>query len=77
MAALPQEQEIFSEEAVSSAIQRAATLMGYEKLKNEQFNAVSAVLAGKDTFAALPTGFGKSVIYGILPLAFDELKGNT
>ena len=51
--------------------------MGYEKLKNEQFNAVSAVLAGKDTFAALPTGFGKSVIYGILPLAFDELKGNT
>ena len=49
MAALPQEQEIFSEGAVSSAIQRAATLMGYEKLKNEQFNAVSAVLAGKDT----------------------------
>ena len=29
---------------------------------------------GHDTFVSLPTGYGKSMIYGLLPLLFDRLR---
>ena len=45
------------------------------KLKNKQEEAVLAVLNKRDAFTVLPTGYGKSIIYGILPLAFDFLLG--
>ena len=32
-------------------------------LKSEQEEAVMSLLSGKDVFAVLPTGFGKSLIY--------------
>ena len=32
-------------------------------------------ISGKDTFVILPTGYGKSIIYGILPLMFDYVFG--
>ena len=35
----------------------------FRSLKPEQKIAVDALLAGKDVFAVLPTGFGKSFIY--------------
>jgi len=38
-------------------------------------DALLSKLNGKDTFVALHTGFGKSAIFGILPFAFDEMKG--
>jgi superfamily II DNA helicase RecQ len=31
---------------------------------------------GRDTFVSLPTGFGKSFIYGCLPKAFDLMLGH-
>ena len=34
-------------------------------------------MKGNDVFAALPTGYGKSVIFGILPAAYDILRGHT
>ena len=38
--------------------------------------AVTSYIEGrKDTFVSLPTGFGKSLIYGVLPSIFDKLKG--
>ena len=43
------------------------------KLKDEQFRAVESVLRGKDVLAVLPTGFGKSLIYQILPDVFDYM----
>ena len=46
------------------------------KLKDKQVEAVCAFVEGNDTFVALPTGYGKSLIYGILPYVFDKLKGN-
>ena len=40
-----------------------------------QVEAVKSFISGKDTFVILPTGYGKSVIYGVLPLMFDYMFG--
>ena len=34
-----------------------------------------ALVSCKDTFVSLPTGYGKSIIYGVLPILFDKLNG--
>lgn len=44
-------------------------------LKEKQLEAILKFLSGKDVFVSLPTGYGKSLIYEILPLVFDILKG--
>ena len=61
-------------DAIDDAIDDSAAFLGKE-LKAEQLAAISAFAHGKDTFIALPTGYGKSLIYGILPLVFDRLRG--
>jgi len=48
-----------------------------DKLKAKQVEAVEAFLGGSDTFVSLPTGYGKSIIYSVLPYAFDKLRGTT
>ena len=48
---------------------------GIEKLKEKQSEAVLAFVNGQDVFVSLPTGYGKSIIYGILPILFDNWKG--
>ena len=45
------------------------------KLKDKQLEAVLSFMSGNDVFVSLPTGYGKSLIYGILPLAFDIFRG--
>ena len=59
--------------AVTSAFQHLTT--SYQHLKEEQAEAVKALLAGKEVFAQLPTGFGKTTILALLPraLTFDFL----
>ena len=42
------------------------------RLKEEQLVAVEQFVSGKDVFVSLPTGFGKSLIYGILPAVYDR-----
>ncbi len=44
-------------------------------MKDKQMEAILAVVRGKDTFVSLPTGFGKSMIYGVLPMVFDKKRG--
>ena len=34
------------------------------------------VMKGRDVLAVLPTGFGKSLIYRVLPDTFDFMAGN-
>ena len=36
-------------------------------LKDEQVNAISALCSGENVFAILPTGYGKSDIFGLYP----------
>ena len=44
-------------------------------LKDKQVEAIQKFCQGLDVFVSLPTGFGKSMIYGLLPLIFDRAKG--
>ena len=36
-------------------------------LKEKQLEAIISFLKGFDVFITLPTGYGKSIIYGLLP----------
>ena len=49
---------------------------GETYLKDKQREAVQTFLQGIDTVVALPTGYGKSVIFATLPYVFDSLRGN-
>ena len=57
------------------ALEAATRKMGMDSLKDMQKKAILAFVGGKDTFVSLSTGYGKSVIYGILPMMYDELLG--
>lgn len=54
--------------------QIAQQVFGYEHLRAGQREALEALLAGRDTLAIMPTGFGKSAIYQIAGL---RIKGVT
>ena len=44
-------------------------------LKDMQLEAILSFVNGRDTFVSLPTGYGKSLVYAILPSVFDRIKG--
>ena len=43
--------------------------------RDKQLEAIKCFCAGHDVFVSLPTGYGKSLIYAVLPLIFDRIKG--
>jgi ATP-dependent DNA helicase RecQ len=43
----------------------ASSYFGWESLRPEQFDAMTAVLNGRDVLAVMPTGSGKSAIYQV------------
>ena len=55
-------------------VQEVAKDLGFN-LKQKQLEAVLTFLSGNDVFVSLPTGYGKSIIYAILPSVFDKYKG--
>lgn len=59
--------------AVVDACLKAARALGYQELKKEQLEAIEKLVAGKDVFVALPTGFGKSLCFAVLPSVFNTL----
>ena len=58
------------EEAFVFALDR----LGYEKLREEQEKVFRAFVSSIDVFAALPTGYRKSLGFALLPHVFDHLK---
>ena len=51
--------------------------LGLTELKPEQQEAVQLLLRGKNVFETLPTGYGKSAIYQVLPLCTKSLQSST
>jgi len=59
----------------TSALDEATREIGICCLKPKQREAIESFASGRDLFVSLPTGYGKSIIYAILPLLFDKLRG--
>ena len=66
---------VFSEDEFSSALAKAITNFKYSSLKKEQIECVRRVICFReDVLAVLPTGFGKSVIFQIIPKVLECLR---
>ena len=59
---------------IEAAIDYAAGIVGVKTLKPQQREALLSFALGKDVFVSLPTGFGKSFCYVLLPPVFDHLR---
>ena len=59
----------------NTAVVEVCRRMQLNPLKPKQLEALSTFISGKDTFVALPTGYGKSIIFAIMPLLFDIMLG--
>lgn len=59
------------------SMRAAIARMEIKELKDKQKEAIRSFASGKDVFVSLPTGYGKSLCYQILPILFDSLRGNT
>ena len=44
-------------------------------LKDKQLEAIMEHMKGKDVFVSLPAGYGKSMIYALLPPIYDLIRG--
>ena len=65
------------EEVAKSVITKCIQKLGYLQLKPEQLKVIMEFVNGRDVFAVLPTGYGKTLCYACLPLIFDELASRT
>ena len=64
------------EAAIERAVISASAELGYSLLKEKQKVVITQFVSGRDVFAALPTGYGKSLCYGCLPRVFDDLRSS-
>ena len=60
---------------LDKAISAACSTTGLASLKAKQHEVISKFVGGQDVFISLPTGYGKSLCYALLPLVFDYLRG--
>ena len=61
--------------SVDAAIEEAVQKLGLDSLKEKQMEAARSFAGNQDTFVCFPTGYGKSIIYAMLPYVFDKLRG--
>ena len=64
----------YSRSRIETALLNVSRRLGYQHLTEEQREAVIHFVSGEDVFVSLPTGAGKSLCYGLLPLIFDFLR---
>jgi len=55
------------------ALDQTIKELGFQSLKPKQREAVEAFIARKDVMVVLPTGYGKSIVYAVLPSLFDKI----
>jgi len=58
-----------------AAVEKPISFMNFQYLKPKQAKVLKSFTSGHNTFVALPTGYGKSIIYAILPRSSDNLFG--
>lgn len=58
---------------IEDAAVAAAKRLGYNKLKELQLKVIVGLVEGRDVFAVLPTGYGKSLCFGCLPWTYEAL----
>ena len=56
-------------------IKQSGLKLGFQKLLDKQVEAVSSFVNGNDVSVSLPTWYGKSAVYAMLPFVFDEIRG--
>ena len=61
-------------DTVERAVRFAMTELKVETLKDKQ-EAICSFVNGRDCFVILPTGYGKTLCYVLLPYVFDHLRG--
>ena len=62
---------------VCRAVQFAMDQLGVTALKDKQMEAIQNFVRGHDCFVILPTGYGKTLCYALLPFVFDHLRKRT
>ena len=68
----------FSKEEFSAALVEALRNFHHDSLKVEQIECLQQVIClREDVLAVLPTGFGKSLIYQIIPKVLECLKNES
>ena len=60
---------------LSDASEEAARELGFEQIKSKRCEAIEAFFSGRDIFVSLSTGYGKSIIYAIMPILHDKMTG--
>lgn len=59
---------------VQTCVLQAAQELGYSCMKPAHVEVILNFVRGRDVFAILPTGFGKSLCYACLQAAFDAIN---
>ena len=61
-------------EKLEDALAATASRYGVKTLKGEQGRIIRTFVEGNDVFVSFPTGYGKSLCYGILPWVRDIVR---
>ena len=60
--------------ALEALVRRAPGQLGHPRLKPKQLEAVTKFCQGWNVFASLPTSYGKTLIYALLPSIFNTIR---
>ena len=59
---------------IDTSIVFAKQTFAVQAVRKEQEQAIRAFVEGNDVFLSLPTGYGKSLCFAMLPFVYDRLR---
>ena len=65
----------YEKDAIDKTIIAVLDTVGLQMWRDKQKECIHSFVLGRDTFVVLPTGYGKSLIFGCLPSVYDILRG--